>query len=186
MKLLTILLTLLLSGSVMGQDVWHKSLCEDTIRYYANKPVKDSFPHTDVPDSVYISKPTLPMKIDTIQTDTVGFERIGKHYHDSSTDRVCVFNTFGCSIGSHKYIDSIWTPILKYITDTTYILTPEQVKIQEILLSADKKKKLWLVWFNGRWYASSYGGIGIYRTKVELDSLIHLCSKKHCPNGLWE
>ena len=155
-----------------------------------NKPVKDSFPSTLVADSVYIEQLSPSMKIDTIKTDTVGFESILDTVFDWSTG-----NTF-MDLRSEEYKESVgvvksWysgdlllelrvLPILEHTTDTTYILTPEQVKIQEILLTADKKKKLKLEWFNDSWYVSSFGGLGIYRNTIEPDSLTHLCQKKHC------
>lgn len=91
----------------------------------------------------FISNITLPMKIDTVRvdTDTIGFDYIGKEVHISADEYSgCWMTLMGCPPSNpdcnycitegHYKIDSVWQPIvnIKYTTDTTYYLTPEQVE----------------------------------------------------------
>jgi len=79
---------------------------------------------------------TLPMKIDTVRVDTVGYE------YDCSESFAVYYclDSIGADSTYYSHIecdDSTWTPTLKYTTDTTYYLTPEQVKRIEKRIEVD-------------------------------------------------
>ena len=71
---------------------------------------------------------TLPMKV--VETvDTVGYEKV--------CDGLSWYRTYVCDTCLGGYInisgcDSVWSPILNTTADTTYYLTPEQIKLLEL------------------------------------------------------
>ena len=129
MKTVVVLLMLLVAGSGYACDMTcpynkdHKSseYCEkhlfEMIDSLVNRPLLvDTSVWEHISDTIQIRpKPQLPkMKIDTVKTDTVGYEHGRKVMLMS--DRY------------YHFIEPI-TPILEYKIDTTYYLTPEMLKI---------------------------------------------------------
>ena len=89
--------------------------------------------------------PPLRMKIDTVRvdTDTLCYNQVEVKKHIDNWENYwrggCDSYVYAgggmsdCTIESHYKIDSVWTPItdITYTIDTTYYLTPEQVKMLE-------------------------------------------------------
>ena len=78
----------------------------------------------------------LPMKIDTIGVDTVGWVRDSMWVDCSPPDN------YNC-----MYLRRYWKPTLHYTTDTTYRLTPEQVDYFNMINALLKDTTL-----DGLWY----------------------------------
>ena len=78
-------------------------------------------------DSLYLTFTPAPlrMKIDTIKVDTVSWVR---ECGMTSVSWLTFIGDDGIWVGA---CDSVWSPILNYTIDTTYYLTPEQVKMLE-------------------------------------------------------
>ena len=102
-------------------------------------------------DSV-LSKPTLPMKIDTIRVEVTGQKIDSVKYHAfdggdfnlnctmAPTYSGTIVYTEECVEPGHYLYKQIFTPIIKTTIDTTYYLTPEQVEILLLIENLTKGK----------------------------------------------
>lgn len=208
MKLKTLLLLLLLPMACWsGEPVTIKIVEFEGLHGVSNPILVDGYDGIKIDDGDVI--PPLPIKIDTlsVDTDTVGW-RLDTVKVQSCADfpnEAHWMTLMGCppSNPDCNHCTVHWKTICKavailditYTTDTTYRLTSEQVRLQELISQVDKKHDIVLTYLNNKWCISTrdkcFPNCGIcnqspyYPAGVLLDSATHTKQqqiKASCPH----